>query len=163
MIITPAQEIHIDSMVNLSHLKRKAYEIAQPKFWKYAGPKAEEEQMKWFKELIGRDDYIALVLSNKSHISAHIEGFIIGRIMKAPAVYNPGGHTLMIDDFCVKNQQWENIGRLLLERIKALALQKNVTQLVIVSGAHDFEKKKFLEKNNLNVASEWFVGNISIN
>lgn len=31
-----------------------------------------------------------------------ILGFIIGKLMHAPEVYNSGGLTLTIDDFCVK-------------------------------------------------------------
>lgn len=40
------------------------------------------------------------------------------------------------------------------------AKDKGATQIVVVCGAHDHPKRKFLSEQNLQVASEWFVGGI---
>ena len=67
----------------------------------------------------------------------------------------------MVDDFCVKSENfWKSVGARLIEETKAVAKAKNATQIVVVCGAHDYQKKKFLSKQNLSITSEWFVGGI---
>ena len=140
ILIRPAESRDIQSMVDLSYIKRRKAEKAQPQFWRYAGAEAEMTQAKWFEELLENKDYIMLSavlpvqtqktiedvilnlfqdpLKNKERSrvkearddvgegsaveNSDIVGFIIGRLVPAPEVYNPGGLTLMIDDFCVK-------------------------------------------------------------
>ncbi|MFM8454917.1 MAG: hypothetical protein ACKOAD_08215 [Gammaproteobacteria bacterium] len=90
-----------------------------------------------------------------------ILGFVIGKLMPAPEVYNPGRLTLMIDDFCMKSENlWQSVGHELIEETKAAAKVKGATQIVVVCGAHDLPKRKFLSEQNLSIASEWFVGGI---
>lgn len=90
-----------------------------------------------------------------------ILGFIIGRIMPAPEVYNLGGLTLMIDDFCVTSENlWHSVGAELIENIKDVAFRRDAVQIVVVCGSVDLPKRKFLMDQNLSVASEWFVGGI---
>ena len=151
-----ATQSDIDSMVNLSYQKRRSYEKAQTQFWRYAEG-AEESQKEWFKLLLSKDDSILLVAESKDQI----EGFIIGQIIKAPAVYNPGGLTLMIDDFCVAStSDWKLVGERLLEKLKILSKEKGATQTIVVCGFHDEPKRQFLKGFGLTVASEWYVGDI---
>jgi hypothetical protein len=90
-----------------------------------------------------------------------VVGFIIGKLIAAPEVYNPGGLTLMIDDFCVADQvEWHSIGSKLVQEIKAIAKTKDAAQILVVCGAHDHLKRKLLVEQNLSIASEWFVGSI---
>lgn len=146
----------VASMVELSYQKRKNYERAQLRFWKYA-ENAESIQTKWFKELLEHKDYILLVAKNESKIV----GFVIGRLVNAPEVYNPGGLTLMIDDYCVETQEnWADVGKELLERIAKISKEKGAAQFCIVAGAHDNAKCSFLEDFGLNCASKWYVGTI---
>ena len=58
-------EKDIDAMVELSYQKRREYEKAQPRFWKYAKG-AEAIQAKWFKELLDKDDWIMLAVYSSS-------------------------------------------------------------------------------------------------
>ena len=146
----------IHAMVSLSHTKRRAYEKAQPQFWRYKKG-AEELQANWFKELLLLDDYIMLIAESENKII----GFIIGRIIKAPEVYDPLGLTLMIDDFCVKtDSDWFSVGNKLVEEIKARAKVKNASQILVVCGGHDEPKRLFLKSIGLNIASEWYVSSI---
>ena len=152
-----AQIVDISSMVEMSHQKRRLYEKAQPQFWKYAGDIAELSQAKWFEELLANDNYIMLTAKNNQKIV----GFIIGKLMPAPEVYNPGGQTLMIDDFCVADEsEWHSIGSKLVQEIKAIAKKKGAAQVLVVCGAHDGPKCRFLKNMGLTVASEWSVGSI---
>lgn len=153
MEIICATKNDIASMVELSHQKRKNYEQAQPKFWKYAEG-AEEVQAKWFEEVLEHKDYILLVAKETSKVI----GFIIGRLVKAPEVYNPGGLTLMIDDFC--SEDWINVGKQLVDNIAGIAKEKGAAQFYIVAGNHDLDKCKFLEDFGLDCASRWYVGSI---
>lgn len=154
IICQPATSHDLDGMVCLSKLKRLAYEKVQPCFWKHA-ENAEASQRQWFDLLLSRADYITLVAQQTNKTI----GFIIGRIMSAPEVYNPGGLTLMIDDFCLESEgSWDSIGRNLLHELKVLAKEKAATQLLVVCGAHDQLKREFLKKMNLTCASEWYVG-----
>lgn len=82
----------IPAMVALSHDKRHYYEKAQPQFWRRAD-NTEEIQAEWFKELLSKDSHIILIAESQRRI--------IGHLIQAPEVYDPGGLTLMIDDFCV--------------------------------------------------------------
>lgn len=90
-----------------------------------------------------------------------ILGFIIGKLMHAPEVYNPGGLTIMIDDFCIKSEDlWGEAGSGLIDMIKIEGKIRGVSQIVVVCGAHDVKKREFLISQNLSIASEWFVGNL---
>ena len=145
----------VDAMVALSRVKRLAYSKAQPQFWKYARD-AEQIQNKWFYELLGKDDYIMLVSENHGAIN----GFIIGRIINPPEVYD-AGLTIMVDDFCVANEDWPIVGGQLIAELKTIAKQKGAGQLLVVCGSHDASKRKFLKGLDLSVASEWYVGGIT--
>ena len=144
-------------MVALSYEKRRSYEIVQPIFWKYAGSAEDKVQKQWFEELMQKNDYILMVCEENDKIL----GFVIGRIMKAPEVYDPGGLTLMIDDFCIaKELSWNLVGKELIDEIKILGVKNGATQLLVVSDAHDEEKNKFLSKIDLSIASYWYTGSV---
>ncbi len=155
--VSKATKADITSMVDLSYQKRRAYEKAQPQFWRYAEG-AEEIQAKWFAEFLEHKDYILLVAKNETKIV----GFVIGRLVNAPEVYNPGGLTLMIDDYCVETQDnWVDVGKALLKEIAKIAKTKGAAQFCVVTGAHDHAKYNFLEDFGLKVASKWYVGSIN--
>jgi predicted acetyltransferase/RimJ/RimL family protein N-acetyltransferase len=157
-VVRTSQLSDIDTMVSLSKAKRLAYEKAQPQFWRYAGEEGDKAQEKWFKELLEDKNYVIFTTESNTQ---EILGFVIGKLMPAPEVYNPGGLTLMIDDFCVQSDNlWQSVGAQLIEKIKAAAKVKGATQIVVVCGTHDYPKSKFLSEQNLQVASEWFVGGI---
>jgi ribosomal protein S18 acetylase RimI-like enzyme len=156
IVITKANIDDIASMVYLSAQKRAAYEIAQSQFWRKAKD-ADENQVKWFEALLNQDDHILLVAKKDKKIC----GFVIGKIMQAPDVYDPEGLTLMIDDFCVKNNLWQEIGSALFEHLTILAKEHGCSQAVVVCGNHDEDKKRFLRNLNLSIASQWWVGKIN--
>lgn len=154
--IRSATQSDIFTMVALSYEKRRAYEKAQPQFWRYASC-AEKVQTKWFNELLAQDDHILLVAELKDKVV----GFIIGKIVKSPEVYDPGGLTVMIDDFCVISpSKWELVGSRLFDEIKHKAKTKGALQVLSVCGAHDEPKSRLLKNLGLTIASCWYVGGI---
>lgn len=157
-VVRTSQLSDIPAMVALSKDKRLAYEKAQPQFWRYAGEEGDKAQEKWLKELLEDKNYAMFIAESETQ---EILGFVIGKRIAAPEVYNPGGLTLMIDDLCVQSENlWQSVGHELIEKIKATAKTKGATQILVVCGAHDHPKRKFLSEQNLQVASEWFVGGI---
>lgn len=157
-VVRTSQLSDISGMVSLSKAKRMLYEKAQPQFWRYAGEEGDNTQRKWFKQLLEDKNYVMFTAESDTQ---EILGFIIGRLMPAPEVYNPGGLTLMIDDFCVQSENlWQSVGHELIEETKAAAKSRGATQILVVCGAHDLPKRKFLSEQNLSIASEWFVGGI---
>jgi predicted acetyltransferase len=158
VFIRPSILEDIEGLVSLSKKKRLAYEKAQPRFWRYAGPDAEKSQTQWFTDLLSHKDYIILTATDDN---LEILGFIIGQLTRAPEVYNPGGLTLTIDDFCVQTEDlWHSVGEELLKNIKREAKNKGVVQVLVVAGAHDIHKRQFLMNQNLSIASQWFLGEI---
>lgn len=152
VIIECAEVTDIAEMVELSRKKRLEYEKVQPRFWKYKKG-AEDVQVKWFKEFLEKDDCLLLVAKSDDRVV----GFAIGSIIQAPEVYDPGGLTLMIDDFCVDTpENWNTIGSKLIEEIKKLSKAKDVVQILVVCGAHDEQKRQLLKNLGLNVISEWY-------
>jgi hypothetical protein len=148
--IRPSQVNDISFMVEISYQKRRAYEKAQPIFWKYAGPDAEISQAKWFNELLIQGEYLMFTAIRHEKIV----GFIIGKLIPAPEVYHPGGLTLMIDDCCVEDEaQWHLIGCKLIQEIKKISKIKGAAQILVVCGAHDEAKRSFLKSIGLTVAS----------
>ncbi len=179
-VVRTPQLSDIDAMVLLSKAKRLTYEKAQPQFWRYAGEKGDNAQKEWFKELLEDINYLMFTATRHCEQSEAIQenntgsprltprddeeilGFIIGKLVPAPEVYNPGGLTLMIDDFCVKSENlWGSVGEQLIEKIKSMAKTKGVSQILVVCGAHDKPKRDFLRDQNLSIASEWFMGGIA--
>ncbi|MEN8236108.1 MAG: GNAT family N-acetyltransferase [Pseudomonadota bacterium] len=155
--IRSAQRSDIPTMVALSHAKRLSYEKAHPQFWRHATD-ANKAQSRWFETLITQEDHLLLVA--ESH--GQVVGFVIGRLMKVPEVYDPGGLTLMVDDFCVEDLYlWPSIGNRLVDELKAQAKIKGATQILVVCGAHDQPKRCFLKRLGLSVASEWYVGGLN--
>jgi predicted acetyltransferase/RimJ/RimL family protein N-acetyltransferase len=157
-VVRTSQLSDIDAMVSLSKAKRKLYEKAQPQFWRYAGEEGDKAQEKWFKELLEDKNYVMFTAESETQ---EILGFVIGKLMPAPEVYNPGGLTVIIDDFCVQSENlWQSVGARLIEEIKIPTQSKGATQILVVCGSHDNPKRKFLSEQNLSIASEWFVGGI---
>jgi hypothetical protein len=177
IIVRLAKISDIEAIASLSKTKRLEYEKAQPQFWRYAGEEGDNAQKEWFKELLDQKEYLIFtaiknchpefisgspeMLNQVQHDNNTILGFIIGKLMPAPEVYNPSGLTLMIDDFCVKSEDlWESVGAQLIEKIKKEGKAKGASQILVVSGAHDAPKRRFLQNQSLSIASEWFVGGI---
>jgi chloramphenicol 3-O phosphotransferase len=159
ILIRPSVISDLDDMALLSKAKRLNYEKAQPQFWRYAGKQGDNAQRKWFKTLLESKEYLLLTAQNHNK---KMIAFVIGKLITAPEVYDPKGLTLMIDDFCVKSENlWESVGEELIKIIKDHAKIRGATQMVVVCGAHDDLKCKFLKKQNLSIASNWFVGEIS--
>jgi predicted acetyltransferase len=155
--VRDAKEEDIAAMVALSEIKRRDYEQAQPQFWQRAKD-ANHHQAAWFKQLLRSDDSLLFVAERDQQML----GFVIGRLVPAPEVYNLGGLTLMVDDFCVMMPSlWSEIGSALLTALKKAGQPQGAVQLLVVCGHHDTPKRAFLTYAGLTVASQWFISSLA--
>lgn len=156
MLIHFAKQQDVPRMVELSEDKRRSYEKVIPYFWERA-ENANEYQHRWFSSLLNNENYLLYVAEDGHEVS----GFVIGQIIKAPDVYAPGGFTLSIDDFCVASSAlWDTVGSKLLEAVINEGKKRGAVQVLVVCGHHDEVKRSFLQSQNLQIASEWYVKSV---
>jgi hypothetical protein len=75
------------------------------------------------------------------------------------AVYDPGGPTAVIDDFCVaRPEQWMTVGAELLACARAFGRKAGWSQIVVVCGARDEAKAALLRATDLAVVTHWWRG-----
>ena len=148
----------VPQMVSLSDLKRTQYEKYSPVFWRKAS-QAKEVQTPYFHELIDDEAMIMLVHERQSIV----DGFIMGRIMKAPGVYDPGGVVCMIDDYMVASpDSWETIGEQLRQALADRAQRRGAVLCIFVCGHLDEPKRQMLRQAGGHISSEWYVVPISV-
>jgi hypothetical protein len=150
--IRPATAADVDAITALAARRRLQYSAYQPVFWAPA-PNAEEVHRPYIAALVADDGVISLV----SESSGETTGFVIASLGNAPAVYDPGGRTCMIDDFVVEPGRWISTGTQLLKEAIELAAAQGAIQAVVVTGHLDDEKRAALLACGLSMASEWWV------
>lgn len=156
--IRAAEDFDLEEILNLANAKRLEYETYQPVFWRVAAD-AIVQQRDYFASQIADEKVITLVATSESKLV----GFVIGRLVPAPPVYNPGGLTCSIDDFVVNESDlWETVGADLLDQVRKAALSRGAAQVVVVCGHLDEPKRKALEKSSLTIASEWWIAPLNI-
>jgi hypothetical protein len=144
----------VAAMVSLSAAKRRTYAAIQPVFWRPAVD-ADARQTAWFTQLLERKGAIVLLAEDGQGVA----GFAIGMLAPAPPVYDPGGFTCAIDDFCVRDEaDWPSAGAALLREVRARARALGAVQVVVVCGAHDTAKRALLDGSGVTPASEWLTG-----
>jgi hypothetical protein len=144
----------VDAVADLAAARRESYERHQPVFWRQAGD-ALARHRTYLQGLVDDPDSIFLVARDDRGLS----GFVIGRLVGSPPVYEPGGLTCLVDDFAVTSDgDWQVLGVELLRELGRRAVERGAVQAVVVAGRHDDAKRDALAAAGLSVASEWWVG-----
>jgi hypothetical protein len=152
-----AQTGDLQAVALLAAQKRKQYEKYQPVFHKES-EKALEIHSVFLKDILSKENTMAWV----SERDGHIDGFIVGTIVNAPPVYNPGGKICLVDDFMVERPElWATVGRELLDKVMQSAKDKGAVLANVVCGPLDKAKRDLLSSLNFGVASEWLVKKIN--
>lgn len=142
----------LQQMLELAQQRRVEYARAQPRFW-HPATDGIERQRPYFARQLADDRVIALVHARADSI----DGFIIGVLMAAPPVVDPGGETCLVDDFVVADPAaWATTGATLLAAVRERALTRGAVQLVVISGHHDAPKRAMLAAAGHTIASEWW-------
>ncbi len=157
MSIRKAETNDIPGIAELAEQRRLQYQHYQPQFWRKAED-AQEKHTFLLESLLKREDVIMLVHEESTRA---IDGFIIADFVEAPPVYNPGGPTCRVDDFCVASGNlWESTGLELLNEVIRKAKEHGAAQSVVVFGHLDQPKRTLLDQMGYSIASEWYVHNL---
>jgi hypothetical protein len=152
----PATHEDVDEVAALADARRREYERYEPAFWRPAED-ALERHRTYLDGLVDADDHVFLVVRGAGRLS----GFIVGRLVAAPPVYEPGGLTCLVDDFAVAGPElWGSVGLALLRALGEHAGRRGAVQAVVVTAQLDVAKRRALEAAGLTVASEWWVAAI---
>jgi GNAT superfamily N-acetyltransferase len=110
-VIRTAAPDDADRMAELAEQKRQAYREHAPVFHR---PKegARPQHARFLASLLNQEHVLALV----HEAGGAVDGFVVAMLVLAPPVYDPGGVTCAMDDFCVATPDlWTTVGRELLE------------------------------------------------
>lgn len=155
VLVRHARVGDVGAMTKLIERRREHYEELQPTFWKRAARSA--TRTRWFYTsliLLGRHT-LALVAEEGSDLV----GFLIAKQLRAPPVYDPGGPTVIIDDFCVaRPDKWMLVGGSLLAHARAFGRRAGWCQIIVVCGAQDGPKSALLQSTDLSVVTHWWRG-----
>jgi hypothetical protein len=155
-MVVAAEQKHIAEMVTISEAKRQQYQSLSPVFWRKAADSA-QRHAEYLETLITQPVITALV----SEVGDGINGFIIGRVVSAPPVYDPGGLVCMVDDFALSHSaDWPTVGERLLSELEARVKGNGVVLIVTVCGAGDIPKRSMLQARGATVSSEWYVSKV---
>ncbi len=151
-----AQADDLPAVLDLADARRAHYETFQPRFWRVAtGARAHQEP--YLRGQLEREDHISLVHER----DGAIDGFIVGRLLEPPPVYDPGGIVCAIDDFAVaQDAGWDTAGAVLLGELNRQAHQRGAVLSIVVSGHLDESKRSMPRKAGFSIASEWWVREI---
>ena len=110
--------------------------------------------MTFFTRLLAEPDTLFLVALEGSRL----EGFLIARKVANPPVFDSGGDTWLIDDFCVTEPHlWLSVGEALLSHATTLIHEHGGVQIVVVSADRDLAKTEMLRRSDLTIASNWWT------
>jgi hypothetical protein len=145
----------VDRIADLAQQKRKQYAAYEPTFWRIAA-NALAIHRAYLAQVIQQESALCLVSDNGD---GDIDGFIIGKIVEAPPVYDPGGPTCVVDDYWVQDgDRWDSVGEPLLAAVCREALRRFVaSQVVVVCGHRDNAKRSLLARAGFHLGTEWYV------
>jgi DNA-binding transcriptional LysR family regulator len=153
-VVERATEHDVERVLEIAASSRAVHAQYQPQFWHPAAD-AVSRQRAYFTGLLS--DEQALIVVARS--AAGLRGFGTGRLVPAPPVYDPGGHSCLVDDLAVVDlSDWGTVGPLLLGAFRTWATGHGAAQMVVVTAHLDEAKRAVLTGDGLTIASEWWVG-----
>ena len=153
MDVRKAETTDIAPAVELVERSRRQFQKFQPTFWRKAAKSAAATGT-FFAELLVAPDTFFLV----SVEAGQQQGFLIARKFTNPPVFDPGGDTWLIDDFCVAEPHlWLSVGEALLSHASTLIHEHGGVQIVVVSADRDLAKTEMLRRSDLTIASNWWT------
>jgi acetyltransferase (GNAT) family protein len=141
----------LPSCCALLEAMRARYQTYEPQFWKRA-PNAAKMSEAFLGMLTAQPVTLFLV----AEAGGKITGFLTARPQPVPPVFEPGA-TAFIDDFCVLDD-WAVTGASLLREARAKLKERGFAQVIVVSAFRDDAKMEMLKREDLSLASAWWVG-----
>lgn len=153
MDVRKARASDIEAAITLAERSRRQYQKYQPTFWHKAEKSAAATQTFFVKLLAEHDSFFLVAIE-----ADQLLGFLIARKFPAPPVFEPGGDTYLIDDFCVlEPHHWLTIGEALLSHVSTLIHEHGGVQIVVTSADRDLAKTEMLRRSDLTIASNWWT------
>lgn len=153
MDVRKAATTDIKAAVELMERSRRQFQKFQPTFWHKAANSAAATEALFDRLLTDADTLFLVAVDGSRH-----QGFLIARKFSNPPVFDPGGDTWLIDDFCVAEPHlWLSIGEALLSHATTLIHEHGGVQVVVVSADRDLAKTEMLRRSDLTIASNWWT------
>ncbi|GEP53473.1 GNAT family N-acetyltransferase [Reyranella soli] len=153
MDVRKAETTDIETAVELMERSRRQFQKFQPTFWRKAEKSAAATETFFGRLLTDPDTYFLVAVEG-----SRLEGFLIARKFPSSPVFDPGGDTWLIDDFCVAEPRlWLSIGEALLSHATTLIHEHGGVQVVVVSADRDLAKTEMLRRSDLTIASNWWT------
>jgi len=147
----------IGAIVALVTAKRVQLEAYEPVAW-HASRSAPALTEEFFRLQVGEQSPIFLVATD----GARVIGFINAVLQAAPPVYDPGGKSIMIDDFAVsEGDAGDEAALALLDAALSEGRGRGAVQVIIVAAAKDERAAKWFRARNLHVFSTWWTSVLS--
>ncbi|MEQ1754763.1 MAG: GNAT family N-acetyltransferase [Micropepsaceae bacterium] len=151
--IRRASPSDVDAFTDLVAAKRTQLEMFEPIMWR-TGRDANEMTAAFFRHQVAEPNAILLVAED----GASILGFVNAVLQNPPPIYDPGGKTVMIDDFTVvKGEAGDQAAMALLDAVMSEGRSRGAVQLIAVSAAMDERATKWFQTKKLHVASTWWT------
>jgi GNAT superfamily N-acetyltransferase len=147
----------VRSIAALVENKRTEYRQYHTRFWREATD-APGRFLPALENLLQDDRVIVLVMVQEGKVN----GVIIGALQQAPAIYDPGGLTCVVDDFFVAAPAlWNSVGMALLYALTREARSRGAVQVAITCARKDMRKRSMLVAHKYDVTAEWFVRDLA--
>jgi hypothetical protein len=151
MTIRPGTKDDLPACIAILEQMRGRYQAYEPQFWKRA-PNAAVMSKAFLEMLTAQESTLFLV----SETDDAITGFITAKPQPVPPVFTPGA-TALIDDFCVADD-WLVTGAALLREARSQLKARGFEQVVVITAYRHEDKMEMLKRENLSLASAWWVG-----
>ena len=153
MDVRKAAASDIEATVDLAERNRLQYQKYQPTFWRKHPQSAAVTQL-FFTRLLTEPGTYFLVATE----GGQFLGFLIARKFPSSPVFDPGGDTYLIDDFCVTEpRHWITIGEALLSHASTLIHEHGAVQILVTCADRDLAKAGVLRRSDLTIASNWWT------
>ena len=153
MDIRKARASDIEAATELAERDRRQRQKYQPTFWHKAATSKATTQA-FFAELLTEPGTFFLIAIEGTQLL----GFLGAKKFPAPPVYEPGGDTYLIDDFCViEPRHWLTVGEALLSHASTLIHEHGGVQVVVICADRDLAKAEMLRRSDLTIASNWWT------
>jgi len=140
-------------MVALVSAKRAQLEAFEPVTW-HASKNAPAMTEEFFRLQVAEQGPIFLVATD----GPAVIGFINALLQPAPPVYDPGGKSIMIDDFAVVDGDiGDDAAMALLDAAISEGRGRGAMQVIIVAAAKDERAAKWFRARQLHVFSNWWT------
>ena len=133
--------------------KRAQLELFEPVMWRRS-QNVDEMTRIFFQHQVAEPNVILLVAEEGDAFL----GFLNGMLQNAPPVYDPGGKTVMIDDFAVvEGAAGDRAASALMDAVMSEGRSRGAVQMIVVTAAQDARSAKWFEDKKLHVVSHWWT------